>query len=216
MNRGVAYSRLRFFDQACDDYDRALQLDPSLTEARIQRASAREGLRDLSGAIADLTAALDSGAAPSRIYFIRSRLRSEAGDEKGAATDRAKGMRQEPTDELSWVARAEARMGTEPKAALADVAEALRLNPASMFGLQLRAHLLAERLGKPADAVKVLDRAVELYPEYAPAVAGRGVLLARSGRRADAVRDAEAALMRDGKAHQSVPGGVHLRFDRQR
>ncbi|HEX3150805.1 MAG TPA: protein kinase [Gemmataceae bacterium] len=200
LNRGMAYNRLRFFDQACDDYERALQLDPTLTEARIQRASAREGLRDLPGAIADLTAALDAGAAPSRIYFIRARLRAEAGDEKGATLDRAEGMRLTPADELSWVARAEARMGTEPEAALADVAEALRLNPASMTGLQLQAHLLAERLGRPTDAVKTLDRAVELYPEYAPAVAGRGVLLARTGRRTDAVRDAEAALMRDGKA----------------
>jgi hypothetical protein len=46
----------------------------------------------------------------------------------------------------------------------------------------------------------VLDRAVELYPEYAPAVAGRGVLLARAGRRVEAVRDAEVALVRDARA----------------
>jgi tetratricopeptide (TPR) repeat protein len=199
LNRGVAYSRLRFFDQACDDYDRALRLDPKLTEARIQRAAAREGLRDLRGAIADLTAALDAGGAPTRIYFIRARLRDAAGDPDGAAADRAAGLKETPADELSWVARAEARLAKDPEAALADVTEALRLNPASMFGLQLQAHILAERLDRPDEAIRSLDRAVELYPEYAPAVAGRGVLLARAGRRAEAVRDAEVALVRDSR-----------------
>ena len=109
-------------------------------------------------------------------------------------------MRQTPADELSWVARAEARLAKDAGAALADVEEALRLNPASMYGLQLKAHILAERQGKPDEAIRVLDRAVELYPEYAPAVAGRGVLLARAGRRVEAVRDAEVALVRDSRA----------------
>ena len=52
----------------------------------------------------------------------------------------------------------------------------------------------------------MLDRAVELYPDYAPARAGRGVLLARAGRRAEAVRDAEDALLRDTRRPEPVPG----------
>jgi tetratricopeptide (TPR) repeat protein len=90
-------------------------------------------------------------------------------------------------------------MAADPEAALADVGEALKLNPISMFGLQLKAHLLAERLGRPDEAIRALDKAVEFYPEYAKAVAGRGVLLARVGRRTEAIRDAEEALLRDGR-----------------
>jgi eukaryotic-like serine/threonine-protein kinase len=200
FNRGVAYSRMRFYPEACDDYDRALRLDPSLTEAHVQRAWAREAQGDRPGAIADLTAALEAGRAPTRLYFIRARVRAESGDAAGAAADRAAGLKETPADELSWVARAEARLADDPKGALADVTEALRLNPASFHGLQLQAHLLAERLGKPAEAIWVLDRAVELYPESAPAVAGRGVLSARAGKRTEAVRDAEEALLRDSRA----------------
>ena len=91
LNRGLAYARLRFFDQACDDYDRAVRLDPTMTEALVQRAMAKEGRRDLPGAIADLTAALAAGGAPTRVYFIRARLRDEAGDAAGAAADRPRG-----------------------------------------------------------------------------------------------------------------------------
>jgi tetratricopeptide (TPR) repeat protein len=200
LNRGIACSRLRLFEPACDDFDQALRLDPQLTEARVHRAQAREALHDVLGAIADITTALNAGEAPTRLYFIRARLRDAAGDKAGAAADRAVGMRQTPADEMSWVARAEARMGTDPEAALADVSEALKLNPVSMFGLQLKAHILAERLGRPEEAIRTLDKAVELYPEYAPAVAGRGVLLARAGRRTEAIRDAEEAVLRDNRA----------------
>jgi tetratricopeptide (TPR) repeat protein len=170
-----------------------------LTQAWIERAFAREAVHDLPGAIADVTKALGTRGATTRLFFIRARLRDANGDKVGAAADRAEGMRQVPSDDLSWVARAEARMATDPEAALADVNEALKLTPISMFGLQLKAHLLSERLGRPDEAIRSLDKAVEYFPEYAKAVAGRGVLLARAGRRAEAIRDAEVALLRDGK-----------------
>jgi tetratricopeptide (TPR) repeat protein len=99
---------------------------------------------------------------------------------------------------MSWIARAEHRLD-DPKAALDDVEQALRLNPTSALGLQLKAHILAERLNRGPDAIPVLDRAVELYPDYVPARAGRGVLLARIGDRAAAIADAEEALLRDTK-----------------
>ncbi|MBO0699566.1 MAG: tetratricopeptide repeat protein, partial [Zavarzinella sp.] len=198
LNRGLAYSRLRFFEQACDDYDRALRLDPTLVEAHLQRATAKEALGDLPAAIADLTAALEQGSAPTRVYFARAHFRERLGDHAGAAADRAEGLKRTPADDLSWVARAEHRLD-DPKAALADVEQALRLNPTSALGLELKAHILAERLHRDAEAIPVLDRAVELYPDYVPARAGRGVLRARRGDRRAAIEDAEEALLRDTK-----------------
>jgi tetratricopeptide (TPR) repeat protein len=198
LNRGLAYSRLRFFEQACDDYDRALALDPALANAYLQRATAKEALGNLRGAVADLTAALDCGAGGTRVYFVRAHLRERLGDADGAAGDLAEGMKETPADEWSWLARAEHRLD-KPVAALADVEEALKLDPTFSLALQLKAHLLAERLGRPKEAIAVLDRAVELYPDFVPARAGRGVLLARVGERAAALRDAEASLLRDTK-----------------
>ena len=198
LNRGLAYNRLRFFDQATEDYDQSLRLDPKLTEAHLQRSRAKEALGDLRAAIADLTAALETGAAPTRVYFFRAHLRDRVGDRKGAAADRAEGLKQTPADELSWVARAENRLD-KPAEALEDVEQALRLNPSSIFAMQLKAHILSERLNRAAEAIPVLDRAVEMYPDYVPARAGRGVLLARDRKRANAIRDAEEALLRDTK-----------------
>jgi tetratricopeptide (TPR) repeat protein len=104
-----------------------------------------------------------------------------------------------PADELSWIARAEARKDTATAAALTDVEEALKLNPLSLLGLRLKAHLL-DKLDRPAEAIAALDLAVKHYPDNAPARAGRGVLLARAGKREAALQDARDALLRDTKA----------------
>ena len=65
-----------------------------------------------------------------------------------------------------------------------------------MDALQLRRNS-AERLGQQQEAKKALDRAVELNPDYVPARAGRGVVLARRGKRDEALRDARESLIRD-------------------
>ena len=72
------------------------------------------------------------------------------------------------------------------------------VNPRSLAGWQNRAHVLAERLGRTREAIAALDRVLALHPEQVPALAARGVLHARLGRRTEALRDAKAALSRDG------------------
>src|SRR5262249_55721605 len=99
--------------------------------------------------------------------------------------------------ELSCVVRGLARLGRDARAALADFDRALQFNPRSLDGLQNKASVLGEQLGQPLEAVKVLDRTIELYPDFVPARAGRGVLLARLGRRKEALQDAGEALRRD-------------------
>ena len=197
LNRGLSFSRMRHYAQARDDYDRALGLDSNLLEALIQRAGVKERLGDRRGALDDFTRAIATGAAPVRVYFLRASLRERMGDREAAKADREEGLKRKPTDELSWVARGETRMAANPAGALADAEEALKLNPLSAAALQLKAHLLSEKLNRRAEAIAVLDRAVEFYPDYVPARAGRGVLLAREGRRNEAIRDAKDALLRN-------------------
>jgi serine/threonine protein kinase/Flp pilus assembly protein TadD len=202
LNRGFAFFRLRDHDRAREDYDQALKLDPNLTEAYIQRAEVLDARADYDGAIGDYTKALETGAAPARVYFKRATAKYLKKDFAGAKTDRDAGFKITPADELSWVARAENRLqfAADPKGALADADEALKINPWSVFALQLKAAILSESLNRPDDAIAVLNRAVELHPDYVPARAGRGVLLARAGKRDDALRDAKDALRRDTRA----------------
>src|SRR5262249_11396257 len=75
--------------------------------------------------------------------------------------------------------------------------EALKLNPLSFCAMQNKAHALGELLGKDNEAVQVLDREVALYPDSVFARAGRGVHLARLGKKEAALADAREALLRD-------------------
>ena len=146
---------------------------------------------------ADLTRALEAGGPPVRVRLLRASVRERRGDKPGARADREEGLRLTPTDELGWVARGVERLAADPRGALADAEAALKLDPFSVSALQLKAHILGERLNKPDDALVVLNRAVELHPDHVPLRGGRGVELARRGKRDEALRDAREALLRD-------------------
>jgi serine/threonine protein kinase/tetratricopeptide (TPR) repeat protein len=196
-NRGKSYLKQRLYSRACADFDRAIALQPDLPDAYIDRALAKQVLGRYEEAERDLTQALKLGTGKTRVYFLRAEVRRQAGDPGGARLDLAEGLRRQPNDEQSWLARGLARLEDEPEGALADFDEALRLNPHSIDALQNKAHVLSEHLHRPADALRALDTAVALNPDYVPARAGRGILLARRGDVAAAEADARDALLRD-------------------
>jgi serine/threonine protein kinase/tetratricopeptide (TPR) repeat protein len=198
LSRGLAHLRRGSFLQASADLDQAINLRPKLAEAYQSRAAARQGLKKYAEAEKDLTRALELGASPTHVYFQRAALRDLAGDHTGAQRDREAGMRRLPTDEMGWLSRGYARMGSDPKAALVDFDQALKLNPRSLVALQNKAHILS-KLGRNAEAAQALDKAVDTYPDFILARAGRGVLLARLGKRDAAHKDADECLARDNK-----------------
>lgn len=196
FNRGLALYRQQDYRAACADFDKVLTLRPDVGDAFLNRALARQGLQQYREAEEDLTKALDFGG-PSRLYFLRARMRDKLGNKAGAQADIAEAMRRPPQDEKSWIARGIHQLHRDPKAALADFEEALRINPRSADALQNKAHVLAEKLGRNKDSLQSLDRLVELYPDSVKARNGRGVVLARLGQREAAIRDAEETLRRD-------------------
>jgi serine/threonine protein kinase/tetratricopeptide (TPR) repeat protein len=197
LNRGLLYLDLRDYNRAREDFDRVIALRPDLTRAYVNRALARLGLKDFQGAADDLTRALKSKDAPARVLFLRARARLGLGDREGAARDHAAGLQREPNDPVSWVVRGRARLPSDPHGALADFDAALALNPRYIGALQNKANVLSEHLGRIEEAVRVLDVALEHHPGYVKALAGRGVLLARLGRRDAAARDVRASLTLD-------------------
>jgi serine/threonine protein kinase/tetratricopeptide (TPR) repeat protein len=196
LNRGLTYLGQGSYTQAAADLDRVIDMRPNHGEAYKSRAIAWQGLGKLPEAEADLARALELGAAPTHVHFLRAAVRDRAGDKDGARRDRADGLRRQPTDELGWLTRGYARMSAEPKAALEDFEQALKLNARSLPALQNKAHLLS-KLGKNEEAARTLDRAVDAHPEFILARAGRAVLLARLGKREDAHKDVADCLAND-------------------
>jgi tetratricopeptide (TPR) repeat protein len=216
FNRGLVHLRRGEPGRALADFDWSLRLDPGRVEPILDRALALHDLGRHAESIRALDLALELGASPARALFMRARVREDAGDAEGAARDRARGMAFRPEDGPGWIARGLARAASDPEAALADFGEALRLDPASLAALQNSAHVLCGLAGRSEEAVEALGRALEVAPDYVPARSGRGVLLARMGRRGEALRDAEEALARD--ASPSVVyqvAGIYAQTSRQ-
>jgi tetratricopeptide (TPR) repeat protein len=209
FNRGVLYlEQLKNYRHAREDFDQFLLLRPDVPQGYYNRALAKFYLGDWAGAEADLTHLLQRPNPSLRAYFLRAKVRQKAGDLAGARQDWQEGLRREPSEEKDWIARGVARQTLEPEAALRDFLNALQLNPRSRTALLDQAHVLAELLGRTAEAVQVLNDLVSLYPDYVHARASRGVYYARLGQREKALRDAHDCLRRDSRppTHYQVAG----------
>lgn len=194
QHRGFARLNAGKYAAARADLDQVVQAWPVNCVARINRALACESLGLLQEAEQDLTRALLDGCRETRVFFLRGQIRDRLGDRDGAAADFRDGLRKTPCDELSWIARGVARRKDDPQAALSDLQKSLELNPRSVIAWQNMAHVQAECLQDLPAAILALDRVLSLQPENADALAGRGVLHARSGHRDAALGDARRAL----------------------
>ena len=196
-NRGIVRLKQGDFTQADSDFTRAIELQPERYDAFTQRASARRGLKDYAGAIKDLDHVIEHADAPVRAWFLRATLKELVGQPDSAKADRAEGMKLQPIDELGWSTRGYARMRSEPGEALKDFDEALKLNLRSREALINKSIVLSENLNRPKEAIAVLDRVLEFYPDHHGARAGRGVLRARIGQCDKARNDIEECLKHD-------------------
>lgn len=196
FNRGLVYGAQKKHALAEAEFALALKLDPAHAEAYRNRAVARmrQGREKLEAAEADLTAALDRSAAPIPVYQLRAQVRKLRGNAKGAETDRRATEVYEARTEEDFLARGRAALPANPAAARAAFEAALKRSPSSLPALQNLAHVCSEYEHNDATALEFLTRAAERFPELAQVRAGRAVLLARAGKRADAHAEAERAL----------------------
>jgi tetratricopeptide (TPR) repeat protein len=193
-HRGLCRWRLDDLSGADADFSVATQLDPEQGDILFNRGIVRRRMGRTAEAVADWTRALELGSDDSRILLVRGQALAELGDAAGAARDRAAGLLVTPTEVDGWVQRGMAQLPDNPSAALSDLDAALQLDPKSVRVWRTRAHVLAEYLNDEAGSIAALDRALELQPQDATTLAGRGILQARRGERELAIADARSAL----------------------
>ena len=156
---------------------------------------------DFKHAEDDLSAAIKMEPEWPRTYFIRTGVRKWLKDTAGADADLAKGIELPPQTEKDWIARGIALLKSDPDAAYISFEQALRINPLSRSALRNMAHVISEHRRDTDEALKMLDRVVEISPGYLDDVVSRAVLNARAGKSNEAIAEIERVLAkrRDGK-----------------
>src|SRR5262249_9697431 len=183
----LAFRHGKDLDQARIDFERAVELDPNLFEARLNRALLLRRAGRYSDAIAELDRLATDPNAPTRVYFVRSQVKEAAGDKVGAAADRAEGLKREPEDPASFVSRGLARAPNDQDGALVDFQAAAKLDPLYPLAMGNQGWILGEKMNRPVDALAAVDRLLALYPDHHTGRGGRAVLLARLGRGEEAI-----------------------------
>ena len=184
----------RSYDKAITDLDQAIKLDPKLATAYADRGIARYWMGDVGPAKADF----DAAAALDPRSYVAQHGYGLLAEHDGRAADaiaafsRAIDLRADNNFALTHRAFDYWRIDDGDKA-LADAAEALRLNAASVELRLLRAEIFHVR-GDDAKAVAELDLAVTARPDLAGLPVGRAELMSRYGLRAEAARAYEAMI----------------------
>src|SRR5207248_1096814 len=161
FNRGLVKVRLRDAAGAEADFDRAIAARPDWADAHLNRAVARERGKRYALALDDLARALELGFTPTQVYLVRVRVYEGMGDKGRAAEELSRAMKTEPADERGWLARA---LADDLPGALADYAQALKLNPDSRAALQGTAGVLS-RLGRTRESEEALTRLIGVTPD---------------------------------------------------
>ena len=208
-NRGLLALFMRDFDKAVAAFDRAAERNPDHADTYLYRAQAAQWRKDknYAAALKDLDRAVAAGASRTRVGFMRAAVYQLSDKPEAAKRELDEALKGEPTDEFTWLARANARVNTAPLEALKDLDAALAINPRWIVALQNKAFVLG-RTGQHEEALRVLDRMLELYPDYVPARADRGVMSARLKQWEAARADAEDALKRDQTARNLFQVGA--------
>lgn len=111
LNQGDAKMAKGDFDGAIDDYNKALEINPKLTEAICNRGIARQSKGDLDGALVDYTKALEIDPKFVTAYHNRGLARQAKSDWDGAISDYTRALACDTKDIQDYYNRGQARQG---------------------------------------------------------------------------------------------------------
>ena len=217
--RGVARRRLGRCREALRDLDRAIELEPELAAAYVERARAKSDLSDVAGAADDLSYYLSFFPADALVWLelggvrLRLGLREEANVALRRAIELKPDLRTAVAktiaagdDEVVLRAR-DLFMRGEDEAALAVLDDLLSHQPDHPSALWWRALVYGE-LGRHGDAIADWDRALPLWGDNAAlGHYSRGTSRFTLKRYAAALADFDVFL----RAEPIDPEGLHYR-----
>lgn len=196
--RGVARQNRGNDADAIGDYEHALNLLPRNRNLLFNLAMAQQGAEKYADADSTFSQLLRYYPKYDNAYLGRAQLRLATADTTGASADISRALELNPNALNGYIMRADIAMhsGGDLKAALADMNEAVRLQP-KLAGLYINRAYLRYSLDDYFGAMADYDYALQLEPANATALFNRGLLLAEVNANDRALGDFSAVLRLD-------------------
>jgi len=159
-HRGVMLARMERYEEAEQDMDRAIYLDPASSGAYITRAMVRYFRDNLNGALSDYDMSIMIDPASVTGHYNRGNLRAQIGDDNRAIEDFDMVIDAEPDNLLAIFYRGILRENTgDYRGAEQDMTRVLEEYPQFIQGYQIRSEVrekLGNLRGAEQDAMVVL------------------------------------------------------------
>lgn len=159
-HRGVMLARMERYEEAEQDMDRAIYLDPGDAGAYITRAMVRYFRDNWNGAMADYDMSIMIDPSNVTGLYNRGNLRAQIGDDNRAIEDFDKVIAAEPNNLMAIFYRGILRDNTgDYKGAELDITRVLEEYPQFIQGYQIRSEVrekLGNRRGAEEDAMVVM------------------------------------------------------------
>lgn len=108
-NSGLKKLELENYQGSIEDYDKAVQLEPSNYDAYLNRGRCKYALKDYNNAIADFTIAIKINPNCNKAYSYRGQAKNRLKDYEGSIEDCTKAIQLDSSSEWAYLSRSESR-----------------------------------------------------------------------------------------------------------
>lgn len=192
---GTSLRRTGKREEAMEAYNEALRISPEHVKILMNRASLKRQQGDLQGSLTDYGRVIGLAPENSEAYMERANTKERLGDTLGEEADLVQAVKVAPKDHKVAVnlARLKKRTGRFDEAR-ADLDRIIAEHPEEPIPYNNRADLLVVTNGDLEQALRDVQKAIELKPDYGNAYVTRAEIALAQGRKADAKADLDKAV----------------------
>lgn len=194
--RGNARMGEERFAAAIDDYRKAGELNPKWPQAHFNRAVCLHNLQQNQEALAELDLARQAGLETVSLYRLQGEIHTALNDPDKSSQAYQKAILLTPQTEGEALDRGLLLLESNPQQAEADFLTALKLNPHSNEARQKLAYVYSELMGDVDRSLEQLVKLMEQQPDQPTHQAAKAVLLARSHRATETIKELETLEQR--------------------
>ncbi len=195
--KGRAKSSLGKYEEAIEDYSKAIERNPQFIRAYYNRGVTNRNLRRDEEAIKDYSKAIELDPQFTVAYNNRGLSKHDLGKYQEAIKDydKAIAINSQPAVAYNNRGLSKNKLG-KYKEAIKDYNQAIEIDPEDIAAYINRGNANSS-LGKHKEAIKDYNQAIELNPQYAEAYCNRGLSKFSLGKYEEAIKDYDKVLELD-------------------